>query len=40
VDYRTDLLNMRTAFKVKVPHLTGEELIKQLQLKDRRTKHY
>jgi hypothetical protein len=31
VDYRDDLLNLRTACKLKLPHLTGEELTKQLQ---------
>jgi hypothetical protein len=24
VDYRTDLLNLRAAFKLKLPHLTGK----------------
>jgi hypothetical protein len=33
VDYRDDLLNLRADFKLKQPHLSGEELIKQLQLK-------
>jgi DNA-binding transcriptional regulator LsrR (DeoR family) len=34
VDCRADLLNQRVAFKTELPHLAGEELMKQLQLKD------
>jgi hypothetical protein len=33
VDYRADLLNLREAFKLELPHLTGEEVTKQLQVK-------
>jgi Arc/MetJ family transcription regulator len=34
VDHRVDFLNKRAALKTELPHLTGEELTKQLQLKD------
>jgi hypothetical protein len=33
VDYRADLRNPVAAFKLELPHLLGEELTKQLQLK-------
>jgi hypothetical protein len=34
VNYKDDLLNLRADFKLKQPHLSGEELTKQLHLKD------
>jgi hypothetical protein len=40
VENRADLLNLRTTYKLKLPHLTREELTKQPPLKDRRKKHY
>jgi hypothetical protein len=39
VDYRDDLLNLRTACKVKLHTSMREELTKQLPLKDRRKKN-
>jgi hypothetical protein len=32
VDYRADFLNLRAAIKFELPHLTEEEITKQLQL--------
>jgi hypothetical protein len=40
VDYRDDLLNLRTASKLKLPHLTEGGAYEEAATEDRRKKHY